>query len=199
MQLNATIPLFPLGVVLLPRMVLPLHIFEERYKLMINDCLEQDKEFGVVYFDDNEIREKGCATKIMKVAKRYDDGRLDIVTRGGNRFVIKDIIDEKPYLQARVVYFDDATEKSTLELQSLIKEGINLLQQWESLTGKETDYNLVSGLNAKVVSFLIAYSDGFTADEKQRFLEMTSTRERIKESVESLKKIVELGKKRLTI
>ncbi len=125
MQLETTIPLFPLGVVLLPGMVLPLHIFEERYKLMIGECLKQDKKFGIVYYDNEEIRKKGCTANIVKVMKRYDDGRMDILTQGDKRFTTTGIIEEKSYLQAKVVYFDDATEKSTEELHASINEGIN--------------------------------------------------------------------------
>ena len=85
------IPLFPLGVVLLPQMELPLHIFEERYKVMINECLEQDRNFGVVHYVGTDIRTMGCTAKILDVIKQYEDGRMDIVTRGKTRFVIKDM------------------------------------------------------------------------------------------------------------
>ncbi len=98
MHREARIPLFPLEVVLLPHISLPLHIFEERYKLMIGDCLAQDRGFGVVYFDGSELKKVGCTAKIMRVLKRYDDGRMDIITRGEKRFVLKKIFDEKPYL-----------------------------------------------------------------------------------------------------
>ncbi|MBW2640336.1 MAG: LON peptidase substrate-binding domain-containing protein [Deltaproteobacteria bacterium] len=60
------IPLFPLGVVLLPQMELSLHVFEERYKVMINECLEQEREFGVVHYDGTDIRSIGCTAKIMR-------------------------------------------------------------------------------------------------------------------------------------
>ena len=85
------IPLFPLGLVLLPQMPLPLHIFEERYKLMIGECLEKKKEFGIVYFNGTDIQAIGCTASIQKVLKRYDDGRLDILTQGENRFEIKEM------------------------------------------------------------------------------------------------------------
>ena len=70
-QLESTIPLFPLGVVLLPRMHMPLHIFEERYKLMIKECLTQKTEFGMVYFAGQKLMSYGCTAKIIEVLKRY--------------------------------------------------------------------------------------------------------------------------------
>lgn len=191
MQDDIKIPLFPLGVVLLPGTPLPLHIFEERYKIMIRECLDQDKEFGIVFTDDKETRKKGCTARVIKVIKRYDDGRMDILARGERRFTIQDISDEKPYLQATVVYFDDAVEKRDEGLNQLVTGGIHLLEEVDGMTGKKGDYSSVPNLDLKTASFLIANSDGFTAEEKQIFLEMTSTRERIIKSVKSLKKIIE--------
>ena len=107
MQSETTIPIFPLGLVLMPRITLPLHIFEERYKLMIADCLKEDKEFGIVYYNATDIQTAGCTAKILKIIERYDDGRLDILTRGQQRFRIKEILDRKAYLEARITYFDD--------------------------------------------------------------------------------------------
>ena len=74
------IPLFPLGLVLLPKMNLPLHIFEERYKLMISECLADSRPFGILYFDGDSIHSSGCTARITEVVERYDDGRMDILT-----------------------------------------------------------------------------------------------------------------------
>ena len=191
MDHQVTIPLFPLGVVLLPGTVLPLHIFEDRYKIMIGECLTEDKEFGVVYSEGGETKERGCTAKILKVLKRYEDGRLDIVTQGSKRFVIHDLYEDKPYLQAEVAYFDDAAEEKREEIDELISDGIELLKQLDSMTGKREDYTPLLKLDRKIISFWISNSTGFTMDEKQRFLEMTSTSDRINKSVGSLKKIVE--------
>ncbi|MGD8315065.1 MAG: LON peptidase substrate-binding domain-containing protein [Syntrophobacterales bacterium] len=199
MDTETTIPLFPLGVVLLPAMILPLHIFEERYKLMIDECLEEKREFGIVYSDQKEIRKKGCMAQIVQVLKRYDDGRMDILTRGVKRFFIEEIIDEKPYLQARVAYFDDEVELESEELAVLVKDGIKLLQELDSLIGKKTDYKAVSKLEPKVISFLLAYNDEFTPAERQEFLSMTSTRQRLIESSDALRKMIERYKKELVI
>jgi Lon protease-like protein len=79
MYAEITIPLFPLGVVLMPQMPLQLHIFEERYKAMIGECLEKNKEFGVVDFDAKKLSKVGCTAKIVDVLKHYETGEMDIV------------------------------------------------------------------------------------------------------------------------
>ena len=88
---ETVIPLFSLGLVLLPQMPLPLHIFEERYKLMIGECIGSNTAFGIVYFNGSDIQTIGCTATILKVLKRYSDGCLDILTHGENRFAIKDM------------------------------------------------------------------------------------------------------------
>ena len=186
---ETTIPLFPLEVVLMPSMPLPLHIFEERYKLMIGECLEQKREFGVAYQKGSDMKKNGCTANIVQVLKRFDDGRLDIMTQGVNRFVIKNIYDDKPYFQAEVIYFDDEREKGSA---SLIAEGIRLLEELDVMTGTKRDYRSLSRMDHETISFVISYNNVFSMEEKQTFLEMSSTNERITKSVESLRKAVEV-------
>jgi Lon protease-like protein len=188
---RTTIPLFPLEVVLMPSMPLPLHIFEERYKQMIRECLEQDSEFGVAYQKGSEIKKVGCTARIVQVLRRFDDGRLNIMTQGVNRFKIESINEERPYFQARVIYFNDESEEKTKDTDKLVRDGIELLKQWDLLTGKTRDYGEITVLDHTTTSFLFSYTDGFSPDEKQQFLEFTSTNKRITRSVESLRKMVE--------
>ena len=187
----ATIPLFPLEVVLMPSMPLPLHIFEQRYKLMIGECWEKKREFGVVYQKGSDMKKNGCTARIVQVLRRYGDGRLDIMTQGVKRFKIENINEERPYIQADVLYFHDESEDRTREIDRLIRDGIELLKEWDFLTGKTRDYRAITGLDHLTISFLFANSDGFTPDEKQEFLELTLTNKRITQSVESLRKLVE--------
>lgn len=189
---QTTIPLFPLEVVLMPSMPLPLHIFEERYKLMIGECLEQNSEFGVVYQKGSDIKKIGCTARIVQVLRRFEDGRLDIMTQGVKRFTIESINEERPYFQARVVYFDDESEEKAEDTDKLVRDGIELLRQWDLLTGKTRDYGEITALDHTTISFLFSYTEGFSPDEKQEFLEFTSTNKRILKTVESLRKMVEL-------
>src|SRR4026209_2018227 len=78
--------LFPLGIVLLPTEQIPLHIFEERYQELIGECLDLELEFGLVFADDEGLREVGTRATVTEVLDRFDDGRLNIVVEGGERF-----------------------------------------------------------------------------------------------------------------
>jgi Lon protease-like protein len=193
MNSKTIIPIFPLGLVLLPEMSLPLHIFEERYKLMTNTCMEQSMAFGIVYFIGKQLQTKGCTARIAKISKRYNDGRLDIMTHGENRFDIKELLDDRPYLQAEVEYFDDQPEEDTdsEKLQKLAQKGIQLLKKINTNTDQYENKRFTGRLDIKSVSFAIAACDGFSFEEKQRFLEMTSTSQRLRKTVSALEKLLE--------
>src|SRR5215217_6761288 len=90
-------PLFPLGLVLIPHELVPLHIFEERYKLMIGECLDQDGEFGIVWLSDDGLKEVGCAARVSKVIERFDDGRLNVLVEATKPFRLLRRIDDLPY------------------------------------------------------------------------------------------------------
>ncbi len=101
------LPLFPLQLVVFPRTQLPLHIFEDRYKLMVGEAIEDKSEFGIVLAKDNGIVNAGCTVVVDKVVTKYPDGRMDIITRGSRRFEIVLLSQEKDYLQGQVEFFDD--------------------------------------------------------------------------------------------
>ena len=107
------LPLFPLNVVLLPQELLPLHIFEERYKEMVGQCLEAkhagagNQEFGIVQVEGDKVHMIGCTARIVNVTRRYDDGRLDILTMGARRFEVLLTNEEQSYLQGGVDFFED--------------------------------------------------------------------------------------------
>ena len=125
---EALLPLFPLEVVLLPGAALPLHIFEERYKELIGDCLRSGSEFGVVQAGESGILNIGCTAVITEVVTRYPDGRMDIVTTGRRRFEIILLDQEKPYLRAAVSFFDDDdSDPPPPELRAMAAAGLKLL------------------------------------------------------------------------
>ena len=94
MKLN----LFPLGIVAFPNKSIPLHIFEDRYKRMINDCIDNGNEFGIIYQNIKGIAEFGCTVSVTKLLKRYPDGRMDILSKGNRIFkldskkIVNDIV-----------------------------------------------------------------------------------------------------------
>jgi len=124
------LPLFPLQVVVFPRTALPLHIFEERYKLMVGDAVRDQSEFGIVLAKDDGIVNAGCTVVVEKVLKKYPDGKMDILTRGRRRFEVVMLNEEKDYLQGEVEYFDDDdSEPAPLDIQHMaLTQYKNLLE-----------------------------------------------------------------------
>jgi Lon protease-like protein len=104
---DSLLPLFPLEVVLLPSNLLPLHIFEDRYKEMIGEALREKTDFGIVQAREKGILNIGCTAIVQDVIKEYPDGRMDIVCMGWRRFEIRQLDDEKSYLRAAVDFFED--------------------------------------------------------------------------------------------
>ena len=180
------IPLFPLQTVLLPEFPLPLHIFEERYKLLVDFCIANESEFGIVYANGNRIKKAGCTAKIIQVYNQYEDGKMDLLTIGQKRFKINSISEENLYLSADVEYFDDEDEIDSPDLNALSQKGIEILQSLGKLKISNELMQYIGQLNLKVISFIISSIGGFTNSEKQKFLEMTSTAGRIEKAVEIL-------------
>jgi Lon protease-like protein len=109
------LPLFPLDLVLFPGATLPLHIFEPRYREMISECLDQKKSFGVVRAKEEGVAEIGCTAEIITVARKYPDGRVDIVTEGRERFEVIQVNQERAFLQAEVLYLQDEPGHASAE------------------------------------------------------------------------------------
>ncbi|MFO7555843.1 MAG: LON peptidase substrate-binding domain-containing protein [Desulfobacterales bacterium] len=193
------IPLFPLGVVLLPHMELSLHIFEERYKVMINECLEKNREFGVMNYDGTNIRSIGCTAEILTVVKEYEDGRMDIITKGKTRFIIKDMDQSRSYLQAKALFFEDEREMVSDDDAKLAGEIIHLLKDLDRISETRRDYNALAGLDLMRLSFLIPSTEGFTPEERQQFLEITSPHLRLTKCRAILKTVIQRTKMNLKI
>ena len=118
-----TLPLFPLGTVLFPGLLLPLHIFEERYRQLVRDLVRQPepRRFGVVAIREGRetgidgvsaLYEIGCTATLRRVSER-DDGRFDLVTVGADRFRLTTLDDSKPYLQGEVEFLPENTGDET--------------------------------------------------------------------------------------
>jgi Lon protease-like protein len=105
-------PLFPLGIVALPTERIPLHIFEDRYRRMIERCLAAapgslEREFGILWLSDDELKDVGCACEVDAVLDRMDDGRLNILARGTRPFRLIERQDELPYPAGVVEFLSD--------------------------------------------------------------------------------------------
>ncbi|HTZ46089.1 MAG TPA: LON peptidase substrate-binding domain-containing protein [Verrucomicrobiae bacterium] len=101
------ISLFPLNVVLFPGELLPLHIFEPRYRRMVRECLDEKAPFGMLLALPNGLAHVGCTAEILEVTKRYDDGRMDIITVGRQPYRILDLFSDDPLLQGTIDYLED--------------------------------------------------------------------------------------------
>src|ERR687897_313859 len=113
-------PLFPLGLVLLPGETVPLHIFEERYKLMIGECLDEEREFGIIWLADDGLRDVGCGARITQVLERFDDGRMNVLVEGTTPFRLERRIGDLDYPAGDVELLEDTpdSDDAALELRS---------------------------------------------------------------------------------
>jgi Lon protease-like protein len=168
------LPIFPLDLVLLPGTPLPLHIFEPRYKEMIAECLEQNRPFGVVRAKEGAIAEIGCTAEIITVTKKYEDGRMDIVTQGRERFEVVHVSHERSFLQAEVAYLQDEPGTATAEQ---IAQTLRLHGEIMTLAGAEPEN--VSDVDQQGLSFHLAGSLPLDPDFKQSLLSMKSESERL--------------------
>jgi Lon protease-like protein len=169
------LPLFPLDLVLLPGTPLPLHIFEPRYQEMIGECVEQSRPFGVVRAKDGAVAEIGCTAEIITVTKKYEDGRMDIVTQGRERFEVMQVNHERSFLQAEVAYLQD--EPGTASTNQ-VAEALRLHGEIMTLAGAEPEN--VSGIDQQQLSFHLAGSLPLDPEFKQSLLAMKSEGERVR-------------------
>ncbi|MGA7381540.1 MAG: LON peptidase substrate-binding domain-containing protein, partial [Terriglobales bacterium] len=152
----------------------PLHVFEPRYKEMIGECLERKQPFGVVRAKEGEVAEIGCTAEILNVAKKYDDGRMDILTQGRQRFEVMQVHSERSFLQAEVLYFCDDPGAATREE---ISRAMELHGEIMKLAGSEPEG--ASEVNDQELSFHLAGSLPLDLDFKQTLLGMKSEPERL--------------------
>lgn len=173
------IALFPLDVVLLPGAPMPLHIFEDRYKEMIAEALTDNKPFGIVRAQETSVAEIGCVADISEVIKKYDDGRLDIVTEGSKRFEIQGLDQERAFLRGEVNFFED--EEETPAPKADAEKIVDLHGQLLSIAGAEA-----SGieLDDPQLSFHLAGTVPLDLDFKQSLLGMKSESQRIAAMIE---------------
>jgi Lon protease-like protein len=186
---TGTIPLFPLNVVLFPHQPLPLHIFEPRYKAMVRDCLEADKDFGVLLVHQGQLFQNGTCARIENILERFDDGRLKILTLGKRRFRVKKVLEGKPYLEGEVEFWDDEQTLSP-GLEVLFRQVHDLVKDYAKLTGKISDPTLVENYTPYGFSFFLAEINMYSLTRQQEILEMTSAEERLACGLKSLAHLV---------
>jgi ATP-dependent Lon protease len=169
------IPLFPLNVVLLPGENLPLHIFEPRYRRMVKECLEKKAPFGMLLALPDGLAHVGCSAEVLNVAKRYEDGRMDILTLGRDPYRVMELFQDDPLLEGTVEYLEDEDSISDARKQ---KEVTDLYEVCHTL--------LFSGMPAglpqsspELLSFAVASALPIDLLWKQQILELRSEAERL--------------------
>ncbi|WRH67906.1 MAG: LON peptidase substrate-binding domain-containing protein [Planktothrix sp. GU0601_MAG3] len=184
------LPLFPLPeVVLFPGRPLPLHIFEFRYRIMINTILNTDRRFGVLMFDPNQgqVASVGCCAEIVQ-HQRLPDDRIKMLTLGQQRFRVLEAVREKPYLVGLVEWIED--EPPQQDLRPLATEVERLLRDVVHLSGKLMEQNIelpddIPSLPTEL-SYWVASNLYGVATEQQTLLEMQNTVTRLEREVEIL-------------
>ena len=173
-ELEESFPLFPLELVLLPHEVVPLHIFEERYKLMIGSCLEQDSEFGILWLSDDGLREVGCSARVAQVLERAEDGRMIILAQGGRPFRLDRRIEELPYPAGDVEFLDDDYEDEDSDVLETARE------RYANLVEHVTDERPSEDQLAELGAYGMAATIELSPAPKQALLEERSEAARLR-------------------
>jgi Lon protease-like protein len=165
--------LFPLGLVLLPTERMPLHIFEERYKELIGECIEQESEFGLVYADDQGIRDVGTRARVTEVLSRFEDGRLNVLVEGGDRFRLDELTDGRSYATGQVSAVDDDDDEADGVARDEALRSFGVLRE---VTGSDVD---VPGVDTPNLSFALAAKVELPPGQKLELLREVSERRRL--------------------
>jgi Lon protease-like protein len=167
------IGLFPLGMVLLPGERVPLHIFEPRYRELIGECLEEEREFGLVLADDDGMRDVGTTAAVVEVLERFGDGRLNIVVEGRERFRVVSETDGRSFRTARVSALEEETDEPTDDEVERVLAAYRRLAAEAEADADEPDPAVAS------IAYWLASRVDFGPDVKQEILELPSERERV--------------------
>lgn len=167
-------PLFPLGLVLLPQELVPLHIFEERYKLMIGECLESDSEFGIVWLSDDGLRDIGCTAQIERVIERYEDGRMNILVVGARPFRLLRRIEDLPFPAGDIELLEDFAPDGNAELVQ--QAHARYAELVEKATDEKPDLDEIAALDAYGMAATVEHPP----EAKQALLELRVEDDRLR-------------------
>jgi Lon protease-like protein len=165
--------LFPLPLVLLPTERVPLHIFEERYRELIGECLDSGGDFGIVYADDDGVRDIGTRARVTEVLARMADGRLDILVEGGDRFRLLELTTGRSFNTGDVSPVEDEEDPAGPES---IERALGLFDRLRELTGSDVD---VPEADTAQLSFVLAGRVELPSDDKLVLLRDVSERSRM--------------------
>lgn len=167
-------PLFPLAIVALPTESVPLHVFEHRFRTMIEECLEDESEFGIVWLAEDELKPVGCACEIERVLDREDDGRFTILVRGTRVFRLLERQDDLPYPAGIVEFLEEQDEPFDEQAAGEAKE------LYGELVEAATDRTLSEQELGALGAYSMAATVDFGAEAKQELLELRSENARLR-------------------
>jgi Lon protease-like protein len=167
-------PLFPLGIVALPTESVPLHVFEDRFRTMVEECLAGESEFGIVWLSDEELKPVGCACEIERVLDREDDGRFTILGRGTRVFRLLQRQDDLPYPAGIVEFLSEPEEPLDEALAGEARE------LYAELVEAATDRTLSPEELTALSAYGMAATVDFGTDAKQELLELRSENARLR-------------------
>jgi len=167
-------PLFPLGLVALPSELIPLHIFEQRYKAMMNECLRDEREFGILWLADDGLREIGCACEIAEVIERMDDGRMNLVARGTRPFRVLERQGHLAYPAGVVEFLNDREDEIDADVAAAAHEA------YADLVRRATDRDPTAEELAELDAYAMAATVDFGLDAKQGLLDLRSENARLR-------------------
>jgi Lon protease-like protein len=165
--------LFPLPMVLLPTEQVPLHIFEDRYKELIGECLEEDRAFGFLFAEGDGVHEIGTHASVVQVLAQFDDGRLNVLVEGGDRFRVEELTSGRVFqtgVTAPVLDDDDPADAAAIE------RAVELFERLRELTGSEVE---VPAADAPQLSYSLAARVELEPGVKQELLQARSERIRL--------------------
>jgi Lon protease-like protein len=166
---RADFPLFPLGIVALPGEAVPLHIFEDRYRRMIEHCLQgEGEEFGIVWLSEQELKQVGCACAIEQVLERLPDGRMNILARGTTPFVLIERQEQLPYPAGRIEFLSDEVDEPDDAAAASARE------LYAELVMQATDRELGTSELTQLSAYTMASTVEFEREAKQELLELRS-------------------------
>ena len=173
-RLARDFPLFPLGIVALPGEVIPLHIFEERYKTMMNECLSDEREFGILWMSDDGLQEIGCACEIEQVLERMEDGRMNLLARGTRPFKVLERQGHLAYPAGVVEFVEDRNDAIDPELVQTARAAYAELVK--RATDREPDDQDLADMSA----YAMAATVDFGLEAKQGLLDLRSENARLR-------------------
>jgi Lon protease-like protein len=179
--------LFPLGIVLLPTERVPLHIFEPRYRELVGECIDEEREFGLVFADEDGIRELGTLARVEEVLERFDDGRLNIVVEGGERFCVDRMTRGRSFMTAEVSPLEDVAGEPEAETVMRASESFRALAAAADAAAGDVDED------AAQLSFRLAAQVELAPESKQQLLELRSEQQRLElvaELLDAVRQIV---------